>query len=449
MLNLSPQQPLPDSIPAFSATEKIISVKFTRIVVRLLMGMSLFFFIMLFVPWTQNIQSLGKVTTLYPSQRPQNIQSTIAGRIDKWYVREGVYVHKGDTIAFLTEIKNEYFDPELIDRTKEQINAKASGVQSYEEKVKAIDQQIKALQQSRVLKLEQAINKIEQTRLKMVGDSMNFAAAKVNFEVAEAQFKRQQTLYDQGLKSLTDLESRKLKLQEGQAKLISAESKYLSTQNEFINARLEYNNIENEFGDKLAKSASEKYAALSDQFDAEEKLAVLENKLSNVLIRANFYYITAPQDGRIASILIKGLGETVKEQQDIAIIVPDEQKLAVELYIEPIDLPLISQGTEVRVQFDGWPAIYFSGWPGVSYGTFGAEVVAIDNVISANNRYRILVAESPAFEAWPVQLRVGAGARGIALLNRVPIWYELWRQLNGFPPDFYRIDDASTPPKFK
>jgi hypothetical protein len=23
------------------------------------------------------------------------------------------------------------------------------------------------------------------------------------------------------------------------------------------------------------------------------------------------------------------------------------------------------------------------------------------------------------------------------MLNDVPLWYEFWRQLNGFPPDFY------------
>jgi hypothetical protein len=37
---------------------------------------------------------------------------------------------------------------------------------------------------------------------------------------------------------------------------------------------------------------------------------------------------------------------------------------------------------------------------------------------------------------------VGSGASGIALLNDVPIWYELWRQLNGFPPDYYEMKEA-------
>ncbi|MGB5387644.1 MAG: biotin attachment protein, partial [Eudoraea sp.] len=39
---------------------------------------------------------------------------------------------------------------------------------------------------------------------------------------------------------------------------------------------------------------------------------------------------------------------------------------------------------------------------------------------------------------WPKDLRVGSGAYTIALLEDVPIWFELWRQLNGFPPNYYQ-----------
>ena len=52
----------------------------------------------LFLPWTQNIQGAGNVTTLKPNQRPQTIQTIIGGRIEKWYVNEGDFVKKGDTI---------------------------------------------------------------------------------------------------------------------------------------------------------------------------------------------------------------------------------------------------------------------------------------------------------------------------------------------------------------
>jgi hypothetical protein len=122
-------------------------------------------------------------------------------------------------------------------------------------------------------------------------------------------------------------------------------------------------------------------------------------------------------------------------------VMPSRFDLAVELYVRPMDMPLIAKGKHVRFMFDGWPAIVFSGWPNTSYGTYGGTIVAIDNLISPNGKYRILVAEDPNDKAWPTALRVGSGALGMALLNNVPIWYELWRQLNGFPPDLY-MDNA-------
>jgi hypothetical protein len=38
---------------------------------------------------------------------------------------------------------------------------------------------------------------------------------------------------------------------------------------------------------------------------------------------------------------------------------------------------------------------------------------------------------------WPPQIKIGAGVQGIVILNDVPVWYELWRNINGFPPDYY------------
>ena len=76
------------------------------------------------LPWTQNISGSGAVTTLKPDQRPQTIHSAIGGRIEKWYVKEGDFVKKGDTILFISEIKEDYFDPNLVQNTQNQMMAK-------------------------------------------------------------------------------------------------------------------------------------------------------------------------------------------------------------------------------------------------------------------------------------------------------------------------------------
>jgi hypothetical protein len=124
-------------------------------------------------------------------------------------------------------------------------------------------------------------------------------------------------------------------------------------------------------------------------------------------------------------------------------IMPINIEMAVETFVRPIDLPLLHPGENVRIIFDGWPAIFFSGWPNLSYGTYGGDVVAVERTISDNGKFRVLIKPNPGEQEWPEVIRAGSGARTIALLNNVPIWYEMWRQINGFPPDYYQPQESN------
>ena len=398
--------------------------------------------IVLFLPWTQNVTGKGFLTTLTPDQRPQTIQSPIPGRIEKWYVREGDFVEKGDTILHISEIKNEYFDPKLVERTGMQIRAKEMAVTSYQEKVKALETQIGALTNERGLKLEQARNKLLQSKLKVQSDSIDLEAAKTNILIAERQFNRTTQLESEGLKAVTDVEEKRLKLQETQAKLISQENKLLASKNEVLNSQVEITRVQAEYTDKISKARSDMFTAQSSQFDSEAQVTKLENQFSNYSIRNDLYYIRAPQSGYINRAIQGGIGETFKEGDRLVGIMPANIDMAVETFVDPLDLPLMHIGEKVRIQFDGWPAIVFSGWPNVSYGTYGGVVVAIETFISDNGKYRILLAPDPEDHEWPEDIRAGSGADTIALLDDVPIWFELWRQLNGFPPNYYQPENS-------
>jgi biotin carboxyl carrier protein len=313
--------------------------------------------------------------------------------------------------------------------------------EAYRQKADALQQQIEALGQMQQFKLSQARNKLEQARLKVKSDSIDLEAARVQFNIVEYQNRRMQQLYEEGLKSLTDLEGRNLGLQEALAKRIGAENNLLSSANDQINALIELEAIDSEFSEKLAKAESDRMSALTELYQTEVDINKLQNQLSNYSIRNSLYIIRAPQSGYVTKALQVGIGETVKEGTPLVSIMPRDYELAVEMYVRPMDLPLIRLGQPVRFIFDGWPAIVFSGWPNVSYGTFGGKVFAIDNFISDNGKYRIMIAPDPMDESWPEALRVGSGANGFALLRDVPIWYELWRQINGFPPDYYLTDE--------
>ncbi|MFM7023173.1 MAG: HlyD family secretion protein [Flavobacteriales bacterium] len=405
---------------------------------KVLLGICLVIFAILFLPWTQNVRGKGIVTSLNPSQRPQSLQSVIDGRIEKWFVSEGQKVKKGDTILFISEIKDEYFDPKLLERTQDQIKSKEFSVSSYMEKVKSLDKQIDALLTTKELKLMQAKNYQRQAELKVQTDSMDFQAAVTNLDIAQKQYQRMESLHAQGLKSLTDLESRKLKLQETQAKKLSAENKLAASRNELINAEVELNSIENQYQDKISKAESEKFEAMSAIYDAEAIVSKMQTTYMNYSVRKSNYYITAPQNGIVTKAIKTGIGENVKQGEALVTIMPSDIDIAVELFVEPMDLPLISKGNHVRFVFDGWPSVVFSGWPNASYGTYGGEVVAIDNFANAEGKFRLLVVPDKNDIPWPEQLKVGSGAQGIALLNNVFVGYEIWRQLNGFPPEFYK-----------
>jgi len=395
-----------------------------------------------FLPWTQNIRAKGAVTTLRQEQRPQELNTIIAGKVVKWHVKEGDFVQAGDTLLQLGEVKVEYFDPQLLERTRQQITAKQMANQGYAGKAQTAAVQMDALIEGRKLKLTQLDNKIKQQYLKLQSDSMDLAAVNNEYSVSKRQIDAAKLMLDSGVISLTDYERRKVSFQNSQAKRIGSESKFLQSKQELNNLFIEKNSTVQEYTDKISKAEGERFSSLSNIASGEADVSKLENSYSNYDIRNQLYYIRAPQSGQITKAKKAGLGEMVKEGEMIVEIVPTDVQHAIELFISPMDLPLISKGQKVRFIFDGFPAIVFSGWPNSSYGTFGGVVSAIETSVSTNGKFRILVIEDSKEKAWPKQLSIGGGANGIALLKNVSIWYELWRNINGFPPEYYQSEYA-------
>lgn len=388
----------------------------------------------LFLPWQQNIRSNGYVTALNPEERPQTVNTVIGGIIEKWYVHEGQMVKKGDTLLKITEIKDKYFDPETPQRLQEQVRAKESAVNFIGGKVQALQNQLVALEEGLELSCEKAKNKILQARMKVNIDSAELVAIKVDYDIAVQRFKRYESMFDSGLISLTNYESRKLKVQEALAKVQAQENKLLVARNEYINTKIELNSTIADYHTKIAKGRSDLNEANYNQNDAQGSVAKLKNEAANVSIRNKFYVIRAPQDGKVVQALKAGIGETIKQGDAVVTIMPKKHTPAVELYVYPRDVPLLSVGRKVRLEFDGWPALQFSGWPSVAVGTFGGVVAVIDQVNSKGGKYRILVSQDPQEPQWPEQLRIGSGVYGWAMLDEVRVWFEIWRQLNGFPP---------------
>ena len=407
-----------------------------------LLGLLLFFVIILLLPWTQNISSTGNVTTLYQDQRPQQINTVIPGKIVKWYIKEGDIIKKGDTIIQLADTKDDYLDPDLVERTRDQLNSKEQELVFYNEKINAIKSQIDAIENNRELKIKSYENKIIQYKRKLISDSSEVVSAEVDYKIATEQLSRGKQMYNQGVIALVELERRTAQNNKALAVLTEKQQKLLNTRQEVAIINIEINSIRQEADDKIYKSRSEISTSRGNIAGATGELAKNKNVLANYISRGNQKWLIAPQDGQIIKAKKSGINEIVKEGEMIVEMVPTKIDHAIELFIEPMDLILINPGQKIRMIFDGFPAIIFSGWPNNSYGTFAGRVSMVENNRNENGKFRILVVPDNEEKTWPKELKTGAGAKGFALLKTVPIWYELWRQINGFPPDYYKTKDV-------
>ncbi len=409
-----------------------------------------FFFILiggiitLFLPWTQNIKVKGNVSSLYQSQRPQQLNSPIPGRIIKWNVKNGDYVKKGDTLLQLSEIKDDYLDPMLVQRTEEQVEAKKGVRDYYEAKVGTAKNQLLALNAARDLKLNQVKIKISQLNNKLAGEEAELAATTNELKLSEDQFARQKKMYDDGLVSLTQFQQRSISYQNAIAKKTATENKVAQTRQEILNTQIEQNAVTQDYNEKLSKIEGERFQSLGNIEGSDGDIAKLQNQVANYKARQGLYFIIASQDGQVVQLNKAGIGEVLKDGENIGTIVPTTVDYAVEIYIKPVDLPLVKEGQRVMCIFDGFPAIVFSGWPDSSYGTFAGKVIALENNISPNGLFKALVIEDKNEKRWPPKIKMGTGVQGIAILNDVPIWYELWRNINGFPPDYYEVATAKS-----
>ncbi len=398
-----------------------------RLFYRIVMGTLVGLVLAMLLPWQQFVEGKGEVTAFSPSDRPQVVPTTIGGRIVEWYVQEGQTVKAGDPILRIAEVKDDYLDPRTIDRYNEQLSGKSSAVGAKREKARQLGLQIGLLEQNLRLGEQKARTKVAQYEAEVRASVLDSATSLT-------QLQRQQTLFDQELTRLTDLENARVRYQNTIARL---QEKRQALQA----AQIELNAVAVEYGEKIAKARSDQSSTLAEVGEGTADVAKLRQNVQNLEIRNGFYVIRAPQNGTVIRAARAGIGEQLKEGETVITIMPADALQAVALLVKPMDVPLLSVGRRVRLQFDGWPALQFAGWPSVSVGTFGGTIAVIDRVPGPNGNFRVLVTPDSTDEAWPRQLRLGSGVLGWAMLDEVRVGFEIWRRINGFPPSLREASD--------
>ncbi len=213
---------------------------------------------------------------------------------------------------------------------------------------------------------------------------LRISATKQAIEAGQSNLARQKKLYEQGINSKRQYEL----------------------------AQIEYSKYQNE----LAQ-------ATIDKVNIDVRIA-----------RQTTQLLKAQTSGIIYKRLSGQESVVVKEGDVLAQIIPNTQSRAVELWIDGNDIPFVRVNQKARLQFEGWPAIQFRGWPEIAVGTFGGVVSFIDPTDNGQGLFRAVIIPN---ESWPdtLYLRQGVRVHGWVQLGEVPLWYELWRQFNGFPPE--------------
>lgn len=378
------------------------------------------------VPWQQSISGGGRVVAFAPVERQQEVDAVIEGRVTRWNVREGSRVKAGDVLLELTDN-----DPSIIQRLQEERLAVVARVDAAGQRVRSIQSRQKSLESSRSAGIRGATNRVAMAKERARAAKQAVDAARAAMETAQLNIKRQQKLFEEGLTSQRNVELAQLdavktatEVERALATLQAAEGEALALEQD--RARVEHD-LTASIDDAHASEAS----ALSEQASSNAELARIEVRLA----RQQTMQIRAPMDGTVLRLLSGQGNAFVKAGDPLLTLVPDTESRAVELWVDGNDMPLVSEGRPVRLQFEGWPAVQFTGWPSVAVGTFGGQVALIDSADDGSGRFRILVTPDQGDE-WPsgAYLRQGVRVNGWVLLDQVKLGYELWRRFNGFPP---------------
>ncbi len=400
--------PMPLQPPPMPVLAMAGNARRSRLLARLLALLSVLLALSLvIVPWQQSVRGSGRVIAFNPLDRRANIEAPVEGRVRRLNVVENQSVRQGDVIA---EIQDN--DPNLLLNLRLQHDAAVARKAAAAQRIIDLDLQI----ESQELAKPQAVDAAQQ----------RVNAEQFVVETNEINARRMEQLLSTGDISRRDWELTKLALDSARANLAAAKAVLERTARDY-DATISSTKASRGLAEADLAAATRDIAAVDIQISKSEQQVVL-----------------APRDGIVLNVAATE-GAYLKPGSPICVLIPQTEERFVEAWIDGMDMPLIAPrgsasgsgvGSRVRLQFEGWPAVQFVGWPSVAVGTFGGEVISIDAVDDGAGRFRIVIRPDPADAPWPdtQYLRQGVRVKAWVLLRTVPLWQEVWRQLNGFPP---------------
>lgn len=382
--------------------------------------------LMLFLPWLQNVTASGMLTALSPSDRRQTVEAPITGVVSKWYVQEGTRVKKGDVLLEMNDV-----DPQFQNRLNEQLSANNSKLRAKEDELKSYQLQLQSYQSVRDAKASAASYKRDMAIQKVLSATESIHAAQANVETTQLQLARMQRLLAEGLVSKRDQEVAERDSIVANRTLNSAKAQLDAAKAEERSANVEITQIRADAQSSIDYANAQANKIRGEIADSQSSILNAEVNIA----RQNAQRVVSPRDGTVFRLPVNTQSQIVSRGQSLLVIVPNSNQRAVELMVDGRDAPLIVKNSEVRLEFEGWPAVQVSGWPNVAIGTFVGKVAFVDATDDGKGYFRVMVVPDETKQKWPEEryLRQGVSVKAWILLEKVFLGYEIWRQLNGFP----------------
>lgn len=433
----------PDS-PGLSSLKRTRTTRYAWIL-AILMFLSLLVVAaaLTWVPWYQSVTGQGKVIIYQPMDRVQDVDALIPGRLAQWYVREGDQVRKGQKLGLLQDIDSKFLDPQQLRRTDQMLLAYRQKQELIQARMQALDSQRQAIEQSRAAALPAAAQRIEQNRERYSQTKQTVVLSKQNLETDQLQLQRLQRLEQSGLRSRRDLELARQGLVRSVTELERTRLSLGVARRDIEVSQLERDRLAFSLVNELAKVAENNVKARENLAEVEAEILKLEIERSNLSQRRAQQVIVAPREGRVVRLFKVGQGKSVKAGDPLCTVMPATDDPAVELIVTDFDAPLVRPGLKVRLMFDGFPAIPFTAFPWSAVGTYGGQVSVVDAHDDGKGRYRVLIQPDREGLPWPsagetrakYPLRPGTQVQAWIMMDRpVPLYWEVWRRLNAFPP---------------
>ncbi len=383
---------------------------------------------MMFLPWQQTSRGSGQVVAYVPQERQQSVEAPAKGvvaRIAEGLV-EGSRVEEGQ---FLLEIQP--FASNMLEQLTGQLNELKTKLETANVKADAYGRQVEGYTEARDFAVQAAKEMVGAAEAKLEGKRRQVIGYEAKELQARLNYERQKSLADDGLKPTKEIEKLKKEWEVAKSELEWVNQDVQSLRQELAAKKSELEEKRQVGQTKIDYARAMQQDALGQAATVRKDIRDVEMKLKEM----DRYTVTAPKAGTVFRMPVYEQGDTIKEGEAILTLIPDASQKAVELYISGNDMPLVREGQEVRLQFEGWPAVQFAGWPSVAIGTFSGHVSTVDATDNGKGEFRILVSPNDSDQQWPSDqyLRQGVRVNGWVMLNQVRLGWEVWRQLNGFP----------------